>query len=330
VDGVHRTTVSQPVGARRAGVFHTEWLSRHLAEVDVVHVLGLPAGTGAAAVSATRNAVAAVRRSGVPLVVTAYHLSDPSGEDDNGFADRMTVLLREADAVLTLTDSAAAEISRRWAMTATVLPHPHVVDFVRMRTPRSRSRSSEPPVVGTHLGSLRLAADPVDFVAALSHAVRSQAGGRLRVHLNSSVSDPNAGAYAPRAVRQIERVVRETGGTVVTHPPLTDGQLWDHLSMLDVSVLPPVHGSHSVWPEACIDLGTWAVLPESHAAGQQSGTLTYPTNDTTDLARALGEALEATRGLPRAPRSDPEDRWNQRVMLCERHRDLFDSLLRPS
>jgi len=346
VDGVHRTTVL-PLGLDRAPgranrapagsvpgrapspVFDPSWLGRHIAELDVVHVLGLPPGRGERAVCATGAAVEAVRRAGIPLVVTAYHLSDPTGPDDDTFADRLAHLLGAADAVLTLTESAADELAERWQIEATVLPHPHAVDFVRMRMPRPAGRPGPRTlVVGAHLASLRLPVDPVDFVDALTRAVAQTPDAVLRVHLNPAVTDPGARAYAPRTVSRIEALVTAVAGTLVFRRPLGEGQLWDQLTALDVSVLPPVFGSHSVWPEACADLGTRAVLPvTSHAAHQGDAVIRYqPEPDVdamaTQLARALGQARD-DGGV----RSDPARRWQERVQLCERHRDLFDTLL---
>lgn len=327
IDGIHRTTVSMLGTAPRDGSFDVAWLLNHLDEIDIVHVLGLPPSTGPDSVDATRAAVDAVRRSGTPLVVTAYHLRDPAGHDDDTFGRRLAELLARADAVLTLTDSAAGEIARRWNLASTVLPHPHAVDFVRMRSPRPTRRRGL--VVGTHLGSLRLPVDPVVFVDALTRAVAATPGAHLRVHVNESVTDAGATAYAPHAMRAIAALVQSVGGSLLVHRPLTEAKLWDHLSALDVSVVPGVHGSHSVWPEACADLGTQAVLPSSsHASRQRPATLDYtPGEDVEQVADSLAGALRAVGEADGVHRSDPAARWNERVTVCERHRSIYDALL---
>jgi hypothetical protein len=265
-------------------------------------------------------------------VVTAYHLSNPTGSDADLFRERLARLVRSADEVLTLTESAAAELAARWQVRATVLPHPHAVDFVRMRTPRPTprkgARGARSLVVGAHLGSLRLPVDPVDFVDALTRAVAQTPEATLRVHLNPAVADPGARAYAPRTVARIDALVSAVGGTLVFRRPLGEGQLWDQLAALDVSVLPPMFGSHSVWPEACADLGTRAVLPAtSHAAHQGEIVIRYqPDAEVEVTATRLAAALQQARD-DGPLRSDPARRWQQRVQLCERHRDLFDALL---
>lgn len=330
IDGVHRTTVSMLGTARREGAFDASWLTDHLDEIDLVHVLGLPPSVGEEAIEGTRAALEAVRRSGTPLVVTAYHLSDPSGQDPEAFTRRLSDLLARADAVLTLTDSAADEMGERWGLAPAVVPHPHAVDFVRMRSPRLDTAGRRRGLrVGTHLGSLRLAVDAVDFVDALARAVSATPGAHLRVHLNESVTDPGATAYAPAVVRRIDQLVRSVNGSLISHRPLTEAQLWDHLSALDVSVVPLVHGSHSVWPEACADLGTQAVLPaSSHSAHQSTTSLTYqPGGDADATAEALTRALRLVVEQQSTPRSDPVARWRERVAVCERHRSLYDSLL---
>ncbi|MFZ0160655.1 MAG: hypothetical protein WAL50_16625 [Kineosporiaceae bacterium] len=331
VDGVHRPTVGLLGAARRAGSFAPRWLAAHLDAVDVVHVLGLPAGTGREAAAATSAAIDAVRCSGTPLVVTAYHLSDPTGADPIGYADRLSELVLRADAVITLTPSAAEEIRVRWAVEALVMGHPHAVDFVRMRTPRSARRSGRRRV-GAHLGSLRMPSDPVDFVDALTRAVRMTEGAELRLHLHESVADPGAEAYAPSAVRRIEHLVRRAGGTLLRHRPLTEARLWDHLFALDVSVIPGLFGSHSIWPEACADLGTQIVLPRSsHAVGQRpepgAGSTFEVHSDVDRTAEELATALWTLHSHDLATRSDPQRRWAERVNLCEQHRGLYERLL---
>ena len=56
--------------------------------------------------------------------------------------------------------------------------------------------------------------------------------------------------------------------------------------------VPPLHGSHSIWPEACFDLGTQAVLPAgSHAAAQRPGMSYTATDDGVPNVASLHEAF---------------------------------------
>jgi hypothetical protein len=303
-------------------------LRAHLDAVDVVHVQGVHPGQRPEEVAA---AAEVVRASGTPLVLTGYHLSDPAGSDRSGYAAQLDALVPRADAVLTLTETAAAEMHLRWGVQAMVLPHPHVVDFVRMRAERAPRQG--PLRVGVHLATLQLPIDPVRLIDGLTRAVRGLDDTQLEVHAHSTVLDPGSSTYAPAAIRASDRLVRDCGGTLRLHRPFSDAQLWDHLFSLDVSVVPGLHGSHSIWPEACTDLGTWALLPTgTHAAGQQP-CLTYsPDGSVESVADSFGSALSKVHKSraheqTRSRRAEPEQRWTERVGVAESLRSLYERLL---
>jgi hypothetical protein len=322
VDAVYRTTVGLHGAARRGASFTPTWLRAHLDTIDVVHVQGLHPGQDPREVA---QAAAVVRASGTPLVVTGYHLTDPGGGDAQAYAAQLDELVPAADAVVTLTDSAAREIQRRWGVDALVLPHPHVVDFVRMRQERRPRQGSLR--VGTHLAALQLPIEPVRLVDALTGAVGEMDDVHLAVHVHESVLDPGSSSYDGGRLREVERLVRAVGGVLRVHRPFSDSQLWDHLLGLDVSVVPGLYGSHSVWPEACADLGTQGLLPAgSHAAAQQP-CLTYVADgDTATLAESFGKALRTAQES--SPwRVDPEQRWAERVRVAEGLRGLYERLL---
>jgi hypothetical protein len=284
VDGVHRPTVPPP-GAqpRPPAYFERHWLADHADDVDVVHVHGVPPRLSTADLEA---AVEVTREAGLPLVVTAYHLSDPAGIDEDHYAEQLQLLVRSADAVITITPGAAEELARRFDASATVLPHPHAVDFVRMRRARPDG-GRRTLVVGAHLGSLRMPGDPVAFVRALADAVTQVPDARLAVHLHDHLLDPDSSRYAPDTIGAVQRIVADAGGVARAHRPMTDSQLWDHLFALDVSVVPPLFGSHSIWPEACHDLGTHVALP----AGQ-------PRRRAAAVPDVRGEGRRAGRRRP--------------------------------
>lgn len=324
VDGVHRTTVTpQGVPGRRPASFDAAWLRNHVDDVHVVHVHAVPARLTAQEVS---EAVEIAKGAGKPLVVTAYHLSDPSGEDDAHHVAQLDALVPRADAVVTLTDSAAVEIGERWGVQAQVLPHPHVVDFVRMRQERPRWRRGQ-FLVGAHLANLRCPTDPVRLVHGLAEATGAVEDARLVVHVHETVLDSGSSTYALSTVRRIDAAVREVGGAVRVHRPFTEAQLWDHLFSLDVSVVPGLHGTHSVWPEACHDLGTTAVLPAgSHASGQRE-CLTYEVGaDGVPDAGSLAMAVKTAREQGSIWRADPSSRWKERVGVAESLRRLYERL----
>ena len=322
VDAVHRPTVGWAGSPSRGGAFSTPWLRSRLDSLDVVHVVGLRPGQHPDDVKA---AVSLVKASGTPLVVTGYHLSDPSGAAGDAYAEQLDVLVPAADAVITLTESAADEMRDRWDVDPLVLPHPHVVNFVRMRRARPHNRGRLR--VGTHLGSLIHAEDPVRLVEALTAATAAVPDADLTVYAHRTVRDAGALSYSGAAISRIEDLLSAAGHSLVLHDRLSDEQLWDHLSSTDVSVVPGISGSHSIWPEACADLGTWAVMPGDVHAAQQRPCLTYdPAAGVEQMTEALTAALTTARTTP-APRSVTEDRWSERIRVAESLRHLYERLL---
>lgn len=338
VDGVHRPTVA-PLGAAppaRPASFDQQWLRAHVADFDVVHVHGVPARASARDV---REAVAVVKDAGRPLVVTAYHLSDPHaggpeaagpeghGRDGSGFAAQLDELIPAADSVITLTEAAAVEIDRRWSVRAGLLPHPHVVDFVRMRRERMARRPGV-LLVGAQLGGLRLPGDPVATVAALSAAAAEVPGTHVVVHVHDHLLDPDSSRYCGPTIREMERVMAAGTGGLRVHRPLTDSQLWDHLFSIDASFVPPLPGSHSIWPEACYDLGTRVVMPLGSLAAEQKPGPTYRVDaDGIPEVDSLAKAFASLREAAQPWRADPQQRWSERVQICEALRAKYESLV---
>jgi hypothetical protein len=325
VDGVHRPTVVLPGSAPRPPAsFDLNWLTGQLGDMQVVHVHGISPRLTPEQVAAS---VAAVQATGRPLVVTAYHLSDPNGTDETNYAAQLDELIPRADQVITLTESAREEITRRWAVDAMVLPHPHVVDFVRMRRSRSEQRRGA-FVLGAHLGSLRLPGDPVAVVQALAEAADGVPEVRLDVHIHDHLLDSDSTRFSPVTIREIERIVTKIGGDLRAHRPMTDAQLWDHLFSLDASFVPPLYGSHSIWPEACFDLGTQVLLPSgSHAAAQRPGLSYNATADGIPDVASLQAAIAQARQQDTCWRADPTARWKERVRIAETLRTCYEKLL---
>jgi hypothetical protein len=150
---------------------------------------------------------------------------------------------------------------------------------------------------------------------------------RLAVHLHDHLLDPDSSRYAPDTIGAVQRIVADAGGVTRAHRPMTDSQLWDHLFSLDVSVVPPLFGSHSIWPEACHDLGTHVALPAGSHAAEQRPCLTYGSaGDAPDVA-ALSAAITAARAAETPWRADPTERWKERVGIAESLRTLYERLL---
>lgn len=325
IDGVHHVTVGQAGAPRPPSALDPAWLAAHLDEVDVVHAIAPPASLPPEELA---QAVAAIKDSGTPLVFTAYHLRDPHGGAADRYAEQLDVLVPAADAVVTLTETAAAELRRRWDVEARVLPHPHAVDFVRMR--QLRPRFGARFKVGVHLGNLRTAVDPAGLLEALADAVDAVEGGYLVATVNDAAADRGSASYDPVRLRQVEDAVRGVG-TVHVSRPLSEPSLWDYLFSLELCVLPGLRGSHSIWPEACYDLGTQLALPgDTHAAGQQEShgfdlLDDGCSPDPASVVSAVKEAASVHRS-DGALRADPLARWQQRVDLAEALRALYASL----
>jgi hypothetical protein len=100
-------------------------LSAHAHDIDVLHLHG---GYDHLTVPAMDAWTAAVRRTGVPLVVTVQDLRPPEGPDGTPMRTRhrahLRALLTTAEVVLTLTPGVADEIADRFGRTAIVVAHP--------------------------------------------------------------------------------------------------------------------------------------------------------------------------------------------------------------
>ena len=236
------------------------WLREHVPDVLHVH-FGFehlsPAQLG--------EVVAAARQVGCPVVVTVHDLQNPHLSDQSAHLAGLGVLVRAADAVLTLTPGAAKEVADRWDREAVVVPHPHVVPLERLSERRARQRF----VVGLH-DKPRAGNDPASARDELVATVRDL-GGRL----------------SPSPDRR-----------------LSDDELWARLQGLDVLVLPYRHGTHSGFLEACADLGTTVVATRVGYLSEQQPHLTYDRGVPGSLAAALRTAYEQRPcwQVPRASR----------------------------
>ena len=230
-------------------VLEPAWLREHAAELDVVHVhFGFEHRT----VEQLRELVAVLRELHLPLVLTLHDLQNPHLSDQLAHAAALDVLVPAAAACLTLTPGAAAETARRWGVTATVVPHPHVVPLHRVGVPRRVHG-----VVGLH-AKARANNDPA----------------AVRVEL--------AGAVAVLGARLAPELDRR----------LSDDALWDHLAGLDVLVLAYRRGTHSGFVEACHDLGTTVVAPRVGYLAEQHDVVPYDLDVPGSLTTALTWAYE--------------------------------------
>jgi hypothetical protein len=293
------------------------WVRAHAGDFDLLHVhFGFETRTP----DELEHLVAALQRAGRPLVVTVHDLRNPHLVDPGPHLAALDVLVGGADAVITLTAGAAGEIRRRWSRAAEVIAHPHLVDLDRIGGPRP---AHDGFVVGLHAKSERANNDSVALVRVLAGAVVSLPGGRLRIRAHEDAR----GLAVARAVADLasDRV------EVVVHPRLSDRDLWDDLSALDVSVLPYRYGTHSGWLEMCHDLGTTVLAPTCGYYAEQGPSLSFHHDeaglDAASLVTAVGLAYRQRPGW----RWTRADRRAQRAEIARAHRRLYLRVLsRPA
>ena len=296
-----------------------EHLTAHAGEVDVVHLHG---GYDHLTVPEMDAWTAAVRRTGVPLVVTVHHLRAIEGADTGthpGAARtrhraHLRTLLATAEVVLTLTPGAADEIADRFGRTAIVVAHPSLAD----PTP---DIGRETRLVGLHLGDLGPdVPEPVDLVrAALSGAVSG--GGRLRVDVHPDV---DLAARLPELL-----TLAGDGQLELARSRPGDPASWvRHLQELHVSVLPQRSGTHSSWVELCRDAGTRVVVPAGGWHDQQWGDVVLYGNDPLDGldAASLTSAVVAALTRPAPARADRRWRTEQRDAVRRVHAQVYEQV----
>ncbi|MGY1787396.1 hypothetical protein [Geodermatophilus sp. SYSU D00698] len=298
-----------PASAVRVGPAHdpSPWLdpaylTAHAGLVDVVH---LHTGCGHLHEDEVVSWTEALRRTGVPLVVSVHQLRDPARPARHDA--HLAALLATAEVVFTLTPGAADEIAERFGRTAIVVAHPSVAAA-------DPDTGAERGLVGLALGIPGAeVTDPVAMVrAALSGAVSG--GGRLRVFLEPG-----------RAVALDPDLARAEGLEVVTRDPAR----WaTQLQELHVAVLPQRCGTHSRDLEVCRDVGTRVVAPRcGWFADQWSDVVGYGDDegcgfDPVSLGVAVGAAL--ARPMPRP--ADRAWRAEQRAAVQAVHEQVYDQV----
>jgi hypothetical protein len=292
-----------------------EYVAAHAGDVDVLHLQG---GYDHLTVPEMDAWTAAVRRAGVPLVVTVQDLRPAEAPDGTPMRTRrrahLRALLSTAEVVLTLTPGIADEIADQFARTAIVVAHPSLA----APTP---GIGRETRLVGLHLGRLGPEVPvPAGVVrAALSGAVSG--GGRLRVDVHPDVD------LATRLPELIE--LADAGELELARSWETDPADWvRHLQEVHVSVLPQRSGAHSTWVELCRDAGTRVVVPGGGRHEQQwSDVVLYGNDPVTGLDTAsLVSAVIAALTRPAPARVDPAWRAEQLAAVRRVHAQVYEQV----
>ena len=296
------------------------------ADFDLLH---LHFGFDAVDPSTLRELTEVLRGRGKPFVLTVHDLRNPHHEDRALHDAQLDVLVPAADALVTLTTGAAAEIRRRWDREALVLPHPHVVPLATMEAAQERRSWARGDTfrVGLHVKSLRASMAPMRLLPTLVDTVAQLPGAVLQVNGHRDVLDPD-GARRDESLAAYLHEQADAGRLELhVHDFLDDRALWAYLASLDVSVLPYRFGTHSGWLEACRDLGTAVVAPTCGFYADQGPVLSYTHDeshlDEDSLAAALRRAHEqrSTHGISVA------ERRAQRARVAAAHDRLYTYLL---
>lgn len=297
------------------------WLREHAGDFDLAHVHFGFDGRGAEELSEWTGEL---RRLGKPLVYTAHDLRNPHHDDPEPHAAALDVLVPAADALVTLTPGAAAEIEERWGRRALVLPHPHVVPLERVGKPRPRR---EDFVVGVHLKSLRAGMDPAPVVRLLGKLVPTLPEARLRLDVHTDVVTPGTPRHDAGMTALLHEVAGVDGVELVVHDFFSDDELWDYLTALDLSVLPYRHGTHSGWLEACHDLGTTVLAPDCGYYAEQRPCLSFALTDEGVDEVGLETAVREAHGDRPCWQATSAERRDERRLLDRAHQRLYAGLL---
>ncbi len=297
------------------------WVREHQDDFDVYH---LHFGFDARTTEQLGALVAELRACGKPLVMTVHDLRNPHHPDRRAHDEQLDVLVPAADALVTLTPGAAAEIQRRWQRTAAVLPHPHVVEQPALGRPRPAHPAW---TVGIHLKSLRASTAPLPVVEAVVEAVHDLPEAVLVVDVHHEAMRPDFVRYDAVLATYLREADARGDLELREHDFLDDEALWDHLQQLDLSVLPYRFGTHSGWLEACHDLGTPVLTGDCGFYAEQRPCLTYRVSeDGPDRASLVDGVHRAFVERP-AWRADPAQRDRERLALAVAHRDLYQRVL---
>ena len=297
----------------------------HAADFDVFH---LQFGFDAWTPEQLRRVVAALRGRRKPFVYTVHDLRNPHHESRELHDAQLDVLVPAADALVTLTEGAAAEILHRWGRAAHVVPHPHVVDLADMAPLRARHAArSAGPRIGLHIKSLRTSMEPERLLPTLLEFTEATPGAVLQVNGHRDVLESTGARYHEPLARQLREAAEAGLVDLRVHDFMSDDDLFDYLASLDVSVLPYRFGTHSGWLEACRDLGTTVVAPSCGYYADQGPVITYDHDEDRFDPATLRRALQRAVAQPGLGAVTAWERRTQRARIATFHAALYRDLL---
>lgn len=298
------------------------WVTEHRDEFDLVHLhFGFDASTPAD----LDRWILELATSRCPLVFTVHDLVNPHFSDQTDHLSKLDRLIPAAQALLTLTPGAAAEIERRWNRTATVVPHPHIVPRQQLSNPARGGRTAGRPfLIGVNAKNLRANLDPLPVLAALAGALDDLPPTVVRVDLHPEVLNRTDGDAVPLR-RWLDERASDPRWRIEVHPRLSDDDLFAYLGSLDLAVLPYRFGTHSGWLEACVDLGTRVLVPDVGYYAEQHGHPAFHRREdgSIDQPGFTHALLTAILGPPVAT----VDRVAQRQSIADAHGRVYRQVL---
>jgi beta-1,4-mannosyltransferase len=207
VEVVRDDDAEPAAGWRPSPALDAAWVAAHADRFDVLH---LHFGFEGRSPEQLRALVAAVRAAGRRLVLTVHDLQNPHLREQDRFDALLDVLVPAADALVTLTPGAAAEVRTRWGRDCVVVPHPHVAPPAEVGRPRP---ARSPRVVGLHLKSLRANLVALPVLTALADAVEGSPGTVLRVDVHEEALDPAFGRHDAALVAWLRAAATARGSS---------------------------------------------------------------------------------------------------------------------
>nr|WP_235483331.1 glycosyltransferase [Leifsonia sp. Leaf325] len=288
---------------RPSAALDPEWIRLHARDADLLHI---HFGTESFEPARIAACIEAAHEVGWPVVFTVHDLEHPQLLDQAPYRAQLDVLVPGADAVITLTEGAAAEIRRRWRRPSLVSRHPSVLSG-EASTPRVLSSGRFR--VGMHLKDLRPNVDGAGMAEALVDAVDSVAGTGVdvvaEVRMHRTVRDPASRDAVREITGRTDRVV------LIEHERLDDQELVNELSRMDACVLPYSHGTHSGWLELCWDLAVPVLAPRVGFYSEQHPDGSTESFDVTAGGESLADAIQAVVRRQDATRAGSVERARQ-------------------
>jgi hypothetical protein len=255
--------------------------------------------------------VDSLRRHGIGLVHTVHDLENPHLVQQTEFQELVGDLVAAADALVTLTDGAAAETARRWGRRPTVIAHPHVADHP--------FDGSVVRTVGglANLGMPRPNLD-LDALSATADALAGE-GCSFHVHI-----EPRGLAEASRIVRRrLEGLARHPATQLIVAPRCSDDDLWLRLRRTMIVLLPYRWGTHSGLLEAARDCGAVPLAPQTVGHYVEQGAAPYAS--PLHISDAIG-ALLRDRSLANPTSCIAEQRMVERDTIAAAHDAIYRRL----